>query len=93
MYIKGYELGTEYIGLRNYYLINAVIPSVAVFIFCKNINYSSLSSITINIISKLSSYSFGVYLLHIFVMLCIYNEKNNIREMDIPIVNAYYENI
>ena len=69
MYVKGYELGTEYIGLRNYYYINAVIPSVAVFIFVKNINYSSLSSITTNIISKLSSYSFGVYLLHMFVMM------------------------
>ena len=52
-----------------YLSIICVIPSVAVFLFIKNINWNKiLNDKVINVISKVSSCSFGVYLIHILAI-------------------------
>ena len=63
--------------LFNYCSAISVSVAVAVFIFVKNIRWEywlNKISITPSMISKISSCSFGVYLIHIII-------KNNITEI------------
>lgn len=64
--IKNNELNNN---LFNYYYINSVIVSVAIFLLIKNINWSKIfkSEKVKTILSKISGCSFGVYLIHMLM--------------------------
>lgn len=62
--------------LMNYICITNVIPSCAVFLFFKNINFNNIH--INNIVSKLSTYSYGVYLIHFAFIIISWHDNFNI---------------
>lgn len=60
-----------------YLSVICVIPSVAVFLFVKNINWNKfINEKSANILAKISNCSFGIYLMHILVKLKVTNFLN-----------------
>ena len=58
--------------LFDYCAFTSVLLAIAVFVFIKNINWEKIIGklhITPNMIAKISSYSFGVYLIHIIIKI------------------------
>lgn len=73
-YYVTYRLSTInnelYRGLFNYYYFTSAIPAIAVFLIVKNLSSRiNISETTSQIISKISSCSFGIYLIHKLIMM------------------------
>lgn len=69
-------LKTNY-NLMNYVSITNLIPACAVFLIFKNLNFNSLDFN--KLISKLSNYSYGVYLIHYIFIRLSWNSYINIQ--------------
>jgi len=68
-YFASYAISSVDRTLFSYVQFTSVIPAVAIFIIAKRINFSKFVSDKVTkVIALISSASFGVYLLHIFVM-------------------------
>lgn len=63
--IKGFDPGTV---LYNYLSISVVMMSIGWFIFIQNMNSIHSNRIFSNVMKELSVMSFGIYLVHIFIM-------------------------
>lgn len=72
------SMGTEEINstFKGYLNIPAILQAVAVFVFFKNINYDRICDCHVfvgKLINKLASYTFGIYLLHMFPIYYLTN--------------------
>lgn len=70
-YKYSYIYDSTYKGLFDYYYFTSIIPALTLFMVCKQYSPTpiDIKEKTKSIIKLLSSYSFGVYLLHKFIIL------------------------
>ncbi len=68
-YSQSFALHNTYRGLFNYYYFTAVIPSVTIFVLVKKWFGGNLSERWSNVLVKMSSCSFGIYLVHMGVLV------------------------
>ncbi|MCL2280555.1 acyltransferase [Candidatus Saccharibacteria bacterium] len=68
-YFMSYADGVTNRTLFSYTAFTGVVPAVAIFLITKKINFNKIISDKIaKVITRISSASFGVYLLHVFIM-------------------------